>query len=104
LNHARIAGFIDQLNVLKVPLASRRLGDVVRRGYRQKEVSPDAMEIEMYRNELLIENRSDREKSYLIRRREREPKNIESLGAGSRRVSWDSARDYMEFRVGLSSG
>jgi hypothetical protein len=102
--YARLAGFIDQLNALKVPLAWRRLGDVVRRSYRQKEVSPDAMEIEMYGNELLIENRSDREKSYLIRRREREPKNIESLRAGSRRVSWDSAGDYMEFRVGLSPG
>ena len=102
--YARLAGFIDQLNALKVPLAWRRLGDVVRRGYRQKEVSPDAMEVEMYGNELLIENRSDREKSYLIRRREREPKNIESLRAGSRMVSWDSAGDYMEFRVGLSPG
>jgi hypothetical protein len=100
--YARLAGFIDQLNAIKVPLAWRRLGDVIRRSYRQKEVSPDAMEIEMYGNELLIENRSDREKSYLIRRREREPKNIESLRAGSRRVSWDSVGDYMEFRVGLS--
>jgi hypothetical protein len=102
--YARLAGFIDQLNALKVALAWRRLGEVVRRSYRQKEVSSDAMEIEMYGSELLIENRADRGKSYLIRRREREPKNIESLRAGSRRVSWDSAGDYMEFRVGLSPG
>ncbi len=102
--YARLAGFIDQLNALKVPLAWRRLGDVVRRGYRQKEVSPDAMEIEMYGSELLIENRSDREESYLIRRREHEPKTIESLRAGSRKVSWYSAGDYMKFKVGLSPG
>jgi hypothetical protein len=102
--YARLAGFIDQLNALKVPLAWRRLGDVVRRGYRQKEVSPDAMEVEMYGNELLIENRSDREKSYLIRRREHEPKTIESLRAGSCAVSWYSAGDYMEFKVELSPG
>ena len=102
--YARLAGFIDQLNALKVPLAWRRLGDVVRRGYRQKEVSPDAMEVEMYGNELLIENRSDREKSYLIRRREHEPKTIESLRAGSCAVSWYSAGDYMKFKVELSPG
>jgi len=102
--YARLAGFIDQLNALKVPLAWRRLGDVVRRSYRQKEVSPDAMEIEMYGNELLIENRSDREKNYLIRRREREPKNIEGLRAGSRMVSWDSAGDYIEFKLALGPG
>jgi len=102
--YAQLAGFIDQLNALKIPLAWRRLGDVVRRSYRQKEVSPDAMEIEMYGKELLIENRSDREKSYLIRRREHEPENIESLRTGSREVSWYSAGDYMEFKVGLSPG
>ncbi len=102
--YAQLAGFIDQLNALKVPLAWRRLGDVVRRSYRQKEVPPDAMEIEMYGKELLIENRSDREKSYLIRRREHEPENIESLRTGSREVSWYSAGDYMEFKVGLSPG
>jgi hypothetical protein len=100
--YARLAGFIDQLNALKVPLAWRRLGEVVKRSYRQKEVSPDAIEIEMYGNELVIENRSDREKSYLIRRREHEPKTIESLRAGSRKLSWYSARDYMEFKVELS--
>ncbi len=102
--YAQLARFIDQLNALKVPLAWRRLGDIVRRSYRQKEVSPDAMEIEMYGKELLIENRSEREKSYLIRRREHEPENIESLRTGSREVSWYSAGDYMEFKVGLSPG
>ena len=102
--YARLAGFIDQLNALKVPLAWRRLGDVVRRSYRQKEVSPDAMEIEMYGSELLIENPSDREKNYLVRRREHEPENIESLRTLSREVSWYSAGDYMEFKVGLSPG
>jgi hypothetical protein len=93
--------FIDRLNALKVPLTWRRLGDVVRRSYRQKELSPNSVEIEMYGSELLIENRSDRTKSYFIRRREHEPKSIESLHAGSRRVSWDSAGDYIECEVTL---
>ena len=101
---ARLVQFIDQLNALKVPLAWRRLGDVIRRSYRQKEVSPDSVEVEMYGSELLIENRSDRAKSYFIRRREHQPKSIESLHAGSRRVSWDSAGDYIEFKVELGSG
>jgi hypothetical protein len=101
---ARLVQFIDRLNALKVPLTWRRLGDVVRRSYRQKELSPDSVEIEMYGSELLIENRSDRTKSYFIRRREHEPKSIESLHAGSRRVSWDSAEDYIECEVNLAPG
>jgi hypothetical protein len=100
----RLMQFIDQLNALKVPLTWRPLGDVVRRSYRQKEVSPDSVAIEMYGTELLIENCSDRAKSYFIRRREHQPKSIESLQAGSRQVSWDSAGDYIEFRMELGPG
>ena len=58
--YARLAQFIDQLNVLNVSLFWRRLGEVVRRGYRQRQLSSDCVEIEMYGSELLIENRSGR--------------------------------------------
>jgi len=37
--YAGLVQFIEQLNALRVPLAWRRAGDVVRRSYRQKEVS-----------------------------------------------------------------
>ncbi len=102
--YAGLVQFIEQLNALRVPLAWRPLGDVVRRSYRQKEVSSDSVEVEMYGSELLIENRSQRVKSYLIRRREHDSNSIESLHAGSRRVSWDSAGDYIEFRLTLGPG
>src|SRR6266566_7047474 len=102
--YAQLAGFIDQLNALKVPLTWRRAGAVVRRSYRQKEVSSDSVEVEMYGSELLIENRSQRAKSYLIRRREHDSNSIESLHAGSRRVSWDFAGDYVECRLALGPG
>jgi hypothetical protein len=101
---ARLVQFIDQLNALKVPLAWRSLGDVVRRSYRQKELSPESVEIEMYGSELLIENGSDRAKSYFVSRREREPHTIESLRAESRRVSWDSAGNYIRCEVNLGPG
>jgi hypothetical protein len=100
----RLVQFIDQLNALKVSLTWRSLGDVVKRSYRQKEVSPDSVEIEMYGSELLIENRSQRAKSYLIHRHEHDSNSIESLHAGSRPLSWDSAGDYIEFRLTLGPG
>jgi hypothetical protein len=102
--YAQLVQFIEQLNALKVPLAWRSIGDVVRRSYRQKEVSSDSVEIEMYGNELLVENRSGRAKSYLIRRREHDPDSIESLHVVSRPVLWDSAGDYIEFKVNLAPG
>ncbi len=101
---ARLVGFIDRLNALKVPLTWRRLGDVVRRNYRQRELSPDSVEIEMYGNELLIQNRSERAKTYSIRRREHDADSIESVDAGSRQVSWHAAGEFVEFRVHLGPG
>jgi hypothetical protein len=101
---ARLVQLIDQLNALRVPLTWRGLGEVLRRSYRQKELSPDSVEIEMYGSELLIENRSDWVKSNVIRRHEHGPNSIESLHAGSRRVSWNCAEDYIEFTVDLAPG
>src|SRR5213592_3202082 len=78
--------------------------DVLRRSYRQKEVSPDSIEIEMYGSELLIENRSERMKSYLIRRRERHPDSIENLDAGSRQLPWECVGDWIQFKLELPPG
>ena len=100
----RLMRFIDQLNALKIPLTWRPLGDLVRRSYRQKELSPNSVEIEMYGSELLIENGSDRAKRYFVSRREREPQTIESLHAGSRQVSWDSAGGYIRCEVNVGPG
>jgi hypothetical protein len=102
--YSRLVQFIDQLNALKVPLAWRSLGDVVRRSYRQREVSSDLIAVEMYSNQVLLENRSDRARSYLVRRREHDPESIESLHAGSRRLSWDSNGDYIDSKVELGLG
>ena len=100
----RLAQFIDQLNALNVSLVWRRLSEVIRSGYRQKKLSSDCVEIEMYGSELLIENRSGRTMSYFVRRRERETNSVESLYAGSRCVPWNSAGDHIEFKVDLAPG
>jgi hypothetical protein len=102
--YARLAHFISELNALKVPLSWRRLGEVVKRGYRQKEISPGCIEIEMYAGELLIENRSGRAMNYVVRRREQEPNGIESVYAGSRRVSWKAVGNHIEFNLDVSAG
>jgi hypothetical protein len=102
--YARLAQFIGQLNALKVSLNWRSLGEVVRRGYRQKELSSGCIKIEMYGSELLIENRSGRATSYFVRHRERETNTIETVYAGSRRVPWNFSGDHIEFEVDLPPG
>jgi hypothetical protein len=101
---ARLVQFIDQLNALKVPLTWRPLGDVVRRSYRQKELSPDSVEIEMYGTELRLNNRSDQRKRVIIRRRESEPSAVEEIRVESDQIAWQFSKGYVVFEIELNPG
>jgi hypothetical protein len=101
---ARLVQFIDQLNALKVPLTWRPLGDVVRRSYRQKELSPDSVEIEMYGTELRVKNRSDQRKRFIIRRRESEPSAVKEIRAESDQIAWHFSKGHVVFEIELNPG
>jgi hypothetical protein len=99
--YSRLAELIEQLNALRVPLAWRCLGEIVRRTYRRRELTADSIEIQMHCNQVSIENRSDHVKNYFVRRREHDANSIESLHAGSRQLAWDMNDDYIEFGLKL---
>ena len=101
---ARLIDFIKGLNALKCPLTWSSLGEVVRRSYRQREVSADVVELEMYGAELRIENRSARRKRYLIRRRESEPSGIKEVRVGSEEMVWNCHNGRIDFEVELDPG
>src|SRR6184192_816189 len=101
---ARLIDFIEGLNALKCPLTWSSLGEVVRRSYRQREVSPDVIELEMYGTELRIENRSGRRERYLIRRRESEPSGIKEVRVGSEEMVWNFHDGRIDFEVELDPG
>jgi hypothetical protein len=102
--YARLARFIRKLNALKVALVWQSLAEVVKRGYRQKEISADCVEIEMYGAEVQIQNRSQRRMNYLVRRRERKPDSIEGVYSGAQPVAWNSPGNHIEFKVDLAPG
>jgi len=101
---AGLIDFIKGLNALKCSLTWNRLGEVVRRSCRQREVSPDVVELEMYGTELRIENRSGRRKRYLIRRRESEPSGIKELHVGSEEMVWNFHNGRIDFEIELDPG
>jgi hypothetical protein len=74
--------FMERLNALARPLIWRSLGDLVKRSCRQRTLSPDVTEVEMYGKELRVENLSDRTKQFLIQRRESNPSLINEVFAG----------------------
>jgi hypothetical protein len=100
----RLVDFIDRLNALKCRLTWRSLGDVVRRSCRQRELSPDSVEVEMYGTELRVENRSEQAKRFLIRRRESDPSTIKEIRAESGQIAWNSFEDRITFEIELNPG
>jgi hypothetical protein len=99
-----LVNFIQRLNALKCCLTWRSLGEVVKRSYRQRELSPGLVDVEMYATQLQLENQSGERKRYLIRRRELEPSSIKEIRADSLNVAWSSADGRIVLEMELNSG
>ena len=97
----RLIQFIDRLNSLKCQPTWGSLGEVVRRSYRQRQLSSSQVEIEMYAAELRLENYSGQLRSFSIRRREGEPSVIREISDESGPLTWNFANGYISFEVGL---
>jgi hypothetical protein len=100
----RLIEFMERLNALACPLIWRSLGELVKRSCRQRVLSPDVTQVEMYGKELRIENLSDRTKEFLIRRRECNPSLINEVLAGRRRTAWSCSDDRIQFEVEVEAG
>jgi hypothetical protein len=100
----RLIDFTKGLNALKCPLTWNSLCEVVRWSCRQREVSPEIIELEMYGTELRIKNRSERRKRYLIQRRESKPSAIRSVSVGSQETVWKFENGRIDFEIELEPG
>lgn len=98
----RLVDFVDRLNALKCRLTWRSLGDVVRRSCRQRQFSPNVMEVEMYGTELQVENHSEKRKRFIVRRRESDPSTIKEIRAESGQIAWNSFEDRITFEIELN--
>jgi hypothetical protein len=99
-----LVNFIERLNALNSPLSWRPLGEVVKRSYRQREVIPGEVEIEMYGSEMLVENRSNQRKHFEIKRREFDSSAIEDVRSGSSKLVWSLSGGYLHFAIDLDPG
>ena len=97
----RLVDFVDRLNALKRRPTWRSLGDVVRRSWRQRELSSSSVDVEMYGTQLWLENHSEEAKQYLIRRRESDPSSIKEIRASCGKVAWSSTDGMVVFETEL---
>jgi len=100
----RLVNFIQGLNALQCAPTWRNLGDVVRRSCRQREVSSENVEVQMYGTELRIENRSQQPKHFVIRRRECDPSAVQRICTYSQEVAWKTVDGHINFEIQLNPG
>jgi hypothetical protein len=103
-HYRSLVEFVAKLNSLNCTMTWRSLDEVVRRSSRQRDVSSDLVEVEMYGNELRLDNRSPRSKRFVIRKREADQAAIGGVTIASRPVHWSGADNYVVFETTLIAG
>ena len=101
-NCHHVVEFIERLNKLNAKLHWTNLAEVVRRSFRQREISPGVMEIKMYGSEARIENPSGNKKVFQVRKRESAPEIIREIRVAAQPVKWTVAENQVDFEVGLN--
>jgi len=101
---AGITRLVDQLNRLAPRPVWRSLGEVVRRGYRQRQEAPGSMEIEMFGAELRLENRTGSRLVYRIQKREASVTAIREIHANGLKIEWSAQDGLARFEVALEAG
>ena len=95
---------MERLNKLNVQLRWTNLAEVVHRSFRQRKISPDVMEVEMFGNEVRLENHSSAEKTFRCRKQESDASAIKDIRIATGVVQWSTADNYISFEVKLGPG
>lgn len=101
---AALVKFIKDLNALECTLNWRSVSEVVRHSFRQRELSPDAIAVEMYGMELRLQNCSDKRRCYFVSKREAEPSQIDEVRSQSARLEWNYTDGCIRFKIQLDPG
>ena len=99
----RLTTFVEALNGLNCSLHWNNLGNVVRRSFRRKRLSPDASEVEMYGKELRLENHNGHRMRYLVRKLESNPSDIKEVHVGTGTIMYECHEDCIRFTAELNS-
>lgn len=88
---------IEKLKFLNCRLSWRPLGDVVRRACRRRALGPGMEEVEMYGNELVIDNPPDREIEVRVRKREDQADLVADILGDGNSIAWTKEGNHLAF-------
>jgi hypothetical protein len=94
---AELIELIEQLRSLNCCLRWSPLGDVIRRACRRRLVGAGVEEVEMYGNELLIDNPSGREIKLRVHKRETQAELVTEILSDGEPVTWTTEADQLVF-------
>lgn len=103
-NCRHVVQFIERLNRLNARLVWRNLGEVVRRSFRRRKLSPNVSEIEMFGEELCLENHGAQKERFCIRKLESAPKQVKEVCVGSQPIDWAVIPGGVAFETELEAG
>jgi hypothetical protein len=99
-----VVEFMERLNKLNARLRWTNLAEVTRRSFRQRELSPEITEVEIFGNEVRLENNSNAEKTFRCRKQESDPAAIKDIRAAPQPVNWSPRDGHVYFDVKLQPG
>ena len=102
---AELVELIEKLQSLNCCLCWRPLGEVIRRACRRRVNGGRAEEVEMYGNELLIENPLSQAINVHVRKREMEADLVAEVRCDRQPITWTAKDDYLvcDLRIGPCS-
>jgi hypothetical protein len=102
---AELIELIERLRSLNCRLRWRPLGEVIRRACRRRMIAKGFEEVEMYGNELLIDNPSDQAIDVRICKRENQTGLVNEILSDGKPLMWTSEADHFAFdeRIPLRS-
>jgi hypothetical protein len=96
--------FLKRLIRLNVKLRWTSLAEVARRSFRQRDISADAVEVEIFSSEARMETQSAERRTFRIRKRESVPESINEIRVGNKPVKWTAAGNEIVFETELNPG
>jgi hypothetical protein len=88
---------IEKIGSLHCSLRWRPLGDVIRRACRRRATGEGAEELQMYGNEVLVDNNSDQQIEVRIRKRKSSDDIVSEIRCDEKPVLWAAELDHFAF-------
>jgi hypothetical protein len=100
---AALIELIQKIGSLNCCLRWRSLGEVIRRACRRRANGADLEDVEMYSNELLIDNPSDQAIEVKIRRKKSQDDLVSEILCDEKQVTWATEAEQLVFGERISS-